>query len=505
MSSRVDEASPGPGLASERIAGGILPKVLNSFDMVAIFIAIVLFITNTTGFFGSGPVSMTYLILGFVTFLIPGAIVTGQLGKLFPGEGSIYLWTYKAFGPFTSFFAGFAAWWPGILVMLATGTVVVQYIQTLTNRSFDPWVQGVIVLAVIGFSAIMASLRFRVTQNVVNAVFLLYGLAMVLMVLAGVLWLTQGHHSYADFSTGWFQGMNHNPFDLNNTSQTWSLYGFVILALLGIEVPLNMGVEVADERAITRYLLWGGIIVMVAYLAVNWALMVAIPTTQGGNLGELALLAKATMGTFFEWVVGLIIIGFFVFITVVYNYSFARLLFVSGLDKRLPPAVSRVNRAQVPYVAVIIQSVLAGVFTIGTYMVYPYIASGDAAVLASKAYFAFQAAVTVIWLLSMAFLFIDVLIIISKYSEAFEERKIAHPSVFWVCSIVGMLASVWGAVVTFTNPWVPLFSKGDWFRVVLLLSVVSIAVAPIVYIVGSNVAKKEALPPEAQAVAGAET
>ncbi|HCG00407.1 MAG TPA: gamma-aminobutyrate permease-like transporter, partial [Chloroflexi bacterium] len=103
----------------------------------------------------------------------------------------------------------------------------------------------------------------------------------------------------------------------------------------------------ADERAITRYLLWGGIIVMVAYLAVNWALMVAIPTTQGGNLGALALLAKATMGTFFEWVVGLIIIGFFVFITVVYNYSFARLLFVSGLDKRLPPVVSRVNKAQV--------------------------------------------------------------------------------------------------------------------------------------------------------------
>jgi len=33
--------SPGPGLTSERIAGGILPRVLNSFDMVVIFIAIV--------------------------------------------------------------------------------------------------------------------------------------------------------------------------------------------------------------------------------------------------------------------------------------------------------------------------------------------------------------------------------------------------------------------------------------------------------------------------------
>ncbi len=35
----------GEVLRSERIAGGILSKVLNTFDMVAIFIAIVLFMT----------------------------------------------------------------------------------------------------------------------------------------------------------------------------------------------------------------------------------------------------------------------------------------------------------------------------------------------------------------------------------------------------------------------------------------------------------------------------
>lgn len=499
------DGSPGPGLTSERIAGGILPKVLNSFDMVAIFIAIVLFITNTTGFFGSGPVSMTYLVLGFLTFLIPGAIVTGQLGKLFPGEGSIYLWTHKAFGAFPSFLAGFAAWWPGILVMLATGTVVAQYVQTLTNRTLDPWVQGVIILAVIIFSAFVASLRFRVTQNAVNAVFVLYGLAMLIMVLAGILWLVQGHHSYTDFSSSWFQGMNHNPFDFNSSASTWSLFGFIILALLGIEVPLNMGVEVADDRAITRYLVWGGIIVMVAYLAVNWALMVAVPGSQGGNLGALALLVKASMGDFFEWVVGLILIGFFVFITVVYNYSFARLLFVSGLDRRLPPVVSKVNKARVPYVAIIIQSVLAGLFAVGTYLVYPYVASGgNAADLASRAYLVFQAAVTVIWLLSMAFLFVDVLVIINRYKVEFEQRKIAHPSVFLVASVVGMIACAWGAIVTFTNPWsTQLFGKGDWFHIVLALTVISLAFAPILYIVGRAAARAEPLPPEAARAAGA--
>jgi glutamate:GABA antiporter len=490
-------------LASERIAEGILPRVLNTFDMVAIFVAIVLFITNTTGFFGNGPVSMTYLVLGFLTFLIPGAIVTGQLGKLFPGEGSIYLWTHKAFGAFPSFFAGFAAWWPGILVMLATGTVVSQYLQTLTGTTFEPFVQGLIIVAVIVFSAIMASLRFRVTQNVVNAVFVLYGIAMLIMILAGILWITQGHKAFTDLSTGWFTGMGHNPFDFSSGASTWSLFGFVILALLGVEVPLNMGVEVANQKAVTRYLLWGGLIVMVAYLAVNWALLVAVDPKNGGNLGALALLVKASMGSFFEWVVGLIVIGFFVFITVVYNYSFARLLFVSGLDRRLPPAVSRLNKQRVPYVAVIIQTVLASLFAIGTYMVYPYISSGgSSADLASRAYLVFQAAVTVIWLLSMVFLFVDVLVIINKYRDTFAERKLAHPTVFYVASIIGLLACAWGAIVTFTNPWATnLFSKGDWFAVVLVLCLISVAVAPIVYVIGSRQARDDPLPPEAQEAA----
>ena len=41
------ESGGGEVLRSERIAGGILPPVLNTFDMVAIFVAIVLFISNS--------------------------------------------------------------------------------------------------------------------------------------------------------------------------------------------------------------------------------------------------------------------------------------------------------------------------------------------------------------------------------------------------------------------------------------------------------------------------
>src|SRR5260221_11425473 len=112
-------------LRSERIAGGILPKVLNSFDMVVIAVAIILWIPNAATVTGAGPAAFIYWGLGFVTCLIPGAIVTGQLGLMLPGEGSIYVWTTKAFGNFVGFLGGFCAWWPGILVLITASDLVV--------------------------------------------------------------------------------------------------------------------------------------------------------------------------------------------------------------------------------------------------------------------------------------------------------------------------------------------------------------------------------------------
>src|SRR6266700_7355877 len=138
-------------LRSERIAGGILPKVLNSFDLIVVYIAIILWVPSAGVVTGAGAAAFIYWGLGFITFLIPGAIVTGQLGLMFPGEGSIYVWTNKAFGAFLGFFAGFCAWWPGVLVMIATGVAVVTFIQhlgSLFDVSFltDAWQQGLVII-----------------------------------------------------------------------------------------------------------------------------------------------------------------------------------------------------------------------------------------------------------------------------------------------------------------------------------------------------------------------
>lgn len=513
-------ADTGSGsLISERVAGGILPKVLTTFDMVAIFVAIVLFITNAAVIQSAGSSAFGWWIIGFVVFLIPCAIATGQLGAMFPGEGSIYLWTHKAFGPFWGFFAGFCAWWPGVLVMVATGTTTIAFLG-YAFPSVNNWpvqAQGGLIAGMIILSAVVAVLRFRATQNVVNVVFLLYGLAILAMFVAGVVYLARGHHSAVnpwDFGT-WRPSSAHG---LNFTN--WTFFGLAILALLGVEVPLNMGVEVIHPRSITRYLLWGSVVVVVAYLLATWGVMVTMPASQAANITAVAGAVGVGLGSVAGKITALILALFFLFITVVYNYSFARLIFVSGLDRRLPKAMSHVNRHRVPDTAVWVQTAIAGLFTLAAFIVVPTIVGGSGGVTAeTRIYDVLQAAITVIWCISIVVLFVDILIILRRYQAQFQARRLAHPAVFWVCSIIGGVASLVGIIATLSGSWTPLISNstgsitiagatiayGTWFWWVAGIAVASLAVAVLLYLVGRrSAAQPEPVLAAAPGVPGAD-
>jgi hypothetical protein len=51
----------------------------------------------------------------------------------------------------------------------------------------------VLIIGLIVVSALVAILRFRVTQNLVNIVFALYGLAILAMFVSGIVYLAKGN------------------------------------------------------------------------------------------------------------------------------------------------------------------------------------------------------------------------------------------------------------------------------------------------------------------------
>ena len=468
-------------MISERIAPGMLPRVLNSFDMTIIFVAIVLFIVNASAIQQAHQAAYTYWILGFLAFLIPGALVTAQLGQMFPQEGSLYVWTQKALGPFWGFFAGFCAWWPGILVMVATGDAVVTLWQFVDTGGLPKaWEQGLVILAVLWFSAFMSMLRLRMTQTYANWAVVFYGAGIFVIGLAGILWLIGDGHSATG---GWGTASNWSIH-----SGQWTWFGFVILALLGIEVPLNMGVEIVHMRSIKKYLFWGSIVVMFAYLWSTLGTMLALPAAKsvGNTTDILAAVQTGFWGSHaFAAVIGIVLIWFFVSNTIVYNYSFSRLLFVSGLEQRMPRQLGEVNRRKVPVYAIVTQTVLSSLFVVAIFN--PWVSGNNN----QKAYWLFQAAVTVIWCVSMVLLFTDIFLVKRAFPQKFEEVRAAHPYVLYACGVIGMLASAFGAYTVFRSPWTTLFTQQHWRIWLAILCGISVMAAVLIYAISEYMHRRE--------------
>ena len=343
------------------------------------------------------------------------------------------------------------------------------------------WEQGLVILAVLWFSAVMSLRRLRFTQNYVNIAVVAYGAAIFLIGLAGLLYLI-GHGGSA--TAGFGDASAWKPFQ----GETWTLFGLVILALLGIEVPLNMGVEIVDMRAIKRYLFWGSVVVMVAYLWATLGTMLTLDASKS-TAATTDILRAIQVGFwnshFFAVLVALVLIWFFVSNTIVYNYSFSRLLFVSGLEQRMPKALAEVNETKVPKNAIIAQTVLSSLFVVAIFN--PWVGNDNT----QKAYWLFQAAVTVIWCISMVLLFADVFLVKRAFPAKFEEVRVAHPYVLYGCGILGALASAFGGYVTFRSPWTSLYSIGSWRTWLAVLVLVSAFAAIAIYAISEYVRRRE--------------
>ncbi|GAC1350620.1 MAG: APC family permease [Ktedonobacteraceae bacterium] len=472
-------------LASEEYAVRAMPPILGTFDMTAVYLVAIFFIVNAATAASGGAAAFTYLILGAVTFFIPCAIATTQLGHMFPNEGSLYNWTHKALGGYWSFFIGFCAWFPGVLVIVAGADIVISFIQGLnSNWLVAPWQQGLAIIALIALSGIIAVQRFRTVQNIVNVVVCLIGLAVVMVGLSGFVWLARGHPSATNFTalSGW--GLSWG------STGNINLFGLITLAYLGTEVPLNMGGEIVKRAVVTRHLLWGTLLVLVGYFVATYSLLVVQGSTVG-SVGGFSLVTNVDMvlGKVAGNITALCIIGFFVMVPIVYNYTFARLLLVAGIDQRLPMNIGRLNKHRVPANAILFQTTAAIVFTFLVFIVAPYVTNlGKPSDLANEVYNVSQAGATLVWAISTAFFFINIAIFYFRDRRNFNQQRIFPRPVLIASVILGPVSCLVAIVDTLIFPWIPQIDINPWWYIIGGLTLICLIIAAI----GSMVASSEA-------------
>ncbi|QBD79649.1 amino acid permease [Ktedonosporobacter rubrisoli] len=468
-------------LYSEVYVPQTMPTALGAFDMTMLFVMIMFFINNPVSSIGAGAASILYWIIGALVFYIPCVVAATQLGTMFPHEGSTYNWTHKALGGFWSLFATVSFWVPGLLGMLGSASIAVSFLQGLNSHWLTaPWQQWLVLIIIFAFAAVLSLQRLQTVKYVINVTTLLTMGVVVLLGLAALWWLLSGHQAATSFNqaSNWRIDASGFPF-----------LGSVILAYLGADVSLNLGGELANRDIVKRHLGWGGTIVIIGYLVVTLALLVVLGPKHA-NDGPFAIITVVdqVFGRFMGDIAAICVIAFFpVFVTLM-NIAFGRLLMATSIDRRFPIGLARLNRHRVPKNAIIFQTIVVMVAASIFYLLPYVIPLGDPATLSGTIFTVSLSSLTLVWAVSTAFMFIDLLVLYIRDRKGFLEKLIFPMPVLWLCIIVAPLSCVAAIVLTLSYSGIPSMDNDTWRAVVSGMTVICLIAAAI----GSMFATSEA-------------
>src|SRR6266567_3859547 len=471
----------GAPLPSEQRTGQVLPPVLSRVDLLALFITSVLYIPTVSivdATHGVGTAIYLYWVIGTVTFLLPGVIVTGQLTRFMPVDGSIYVWTHRALGPLWGFLAGFCAWFAGILAQLSACVAVLVMVHGIgrvwPGASITwlaaPWQQGLFVIGVLLLAGWLATWPLRLVLRIAKIVILLYLLGIAVVGLGGIVWLLGGHPPQPALTT------SHHGLGM----QSIVLFSVIVLALLGVEVPFNMTAETTRPHAARLFLRWGPPLVLLAYLLGTFGVKTVVPEQTAGVLYSTLIVVQMVFGIPAAVTVGCSFVCFFVMTAVLYHVAFARILFVAAVDQRLPAGLARLNRFAAPSCATTIQTIIVLTMVVSIYLLGPLVFTMNAPNFYLYIYIVSQATTTVIWCLSMLILFLDLPILLGRFRAFLASRPdqlIAPRWILYLCAAVGAMASLVGIWTTFTQSWEPdLISTAHWVQSVGLSVLILLAI-----------------------------
>src|SRR5579875_1051077 len=472
------QSAMGESLRSEQRAGKLLPQVLSRVDLLIIFIAIVLFIPNASlvqAAQGAGAATYLYWILGALTFLLPGALVCGQLNRFMPVDGGIYVWSHRALGPLWGFFAAFCAWFPGVIVLLAAVSSILSLIQSVSiNFSGNspswlemPWQQGLLAIVIFLLAGWVSTWSLSLIMKIGRVIIGLYLLGILTLGMAAVVWLAGGHAP---------QSTLISPSGLGLSGHNVVLYGLIVLALLGVEVPLNMGAEIKRPGAASLFLRWGPLLVLFAYLIGTFGVMAVVPASEASSNYSTLTAISMVCGTPAAAVVDIIFIAFFLYTIIIDNIAFSRNLFISALDQRLPSILAQVNRGGAPSSALIVQIIIASAIAIFTYIIGPLLYLGQGVAFSEQVYDVSQATVTIIWCISMVILFLDLPVLLWRFRGFLANRRdqlIAPLWLLYLCSLIGGLASLLGIWTTLSASWDSVLIPSNQWALLVGISVLA--------------------------------
>ena len=344
-----------------------LKRVLRLGDLVLFNVVAVLGLRWVATSAKAGPSSLVLWLLAATLFFIPQGIAVITLASRFPDEGGVYAWTRRSYGEWNGFLCGWCYWinnvlyYPNLLISTAViATYAIGKGGTALGASW-PYVLSV-SLAALWLAAVLNIVGLgtgKWLHNIGGVATYLPGLVLVVLGLAAV-----AMHPSANAITA-----ERLVPDVTELS-TLNLWASIAFAFAGLELSSTMGEETANPRRdLPRAIVIAAPLIAAAYILGTLSVLWLVPNDElnivSGFLQGITA-GSAAMSPALVWIAP-VAAALYTISNVAGVGAWlsgpARVAFVIGLDRYFPPAFGKVHpKWRTPYVAILVQAVLATVF-----------------------------------------------------------------------------------------------------------------------------------------------
>jgi len=312
----------------------------------------------------AGPSSVVIWLGAWLLFYTPLALSVIELSSRYPNEGGLYVWSKRAFGDFSGFMAGWTYWtsnlpyFPAVLYFAASNALYMHQ-RAWIHLSGAPAFFIAFSLIALATVTVMNIVGLDVGKWLHNAGALAMWIPVLIVISMGLL----AWHRFGSATS--FAPHALIPSLHFQDIIFWSVLTF---AFGGCETASFMGEEIKNpRRTVPLALFFAGLTVAFCYIMGTVAVLLALPHAEVSNLQGLMQAISKTADRV-GWQAVIPVAGFLIALSNLgaagaYLAAVARLPFVAGLDRFLPPFFGRLHpRWKTPWVALLLQAVIGGVF-----------------------------------------------------------------------------------------------------------------------------------------------
>jgi amino acid transporter len=312
----------------------------------------------------AGPSSIVIWIGAWLVFYTPLALSVIELSSRYPNEGGLYVWSKRAFGDFSGFMAAWTYWtsnlpyFPAVLYFAASNVLFARQAQW-SHLSANPTFFVIFALVTLAAATLLNIVGLDVGKWLHNVGALAMWIPVLIVVGLGLL----AYHRFGSATT--FSLHTMTPSLRLNEIIFWSVLTF---AFGGCETASFMAEEIKDaRRTIPLALFAGGLTVAFCYIIGTVCVLLALSSSEVSGLqGLVQAIAKTSSRVglpFFLPLAALLIALSNIGASGAYLAAVARLPFVAGIDRYLPPAFGTLHpRWGTPWVALLTQAVIGAIF-----------------------------------------------------------------------------------------------------------------------------------------------